>query len=337
MSSIDIYKILASKQHNKHYLNRYYKFIISRSKKFNTYTESHHICPKAKDLFPEYASFKTFAWNKINLTAREHFIAHWLLYKAYKGSQVYAFMSMCNGQKSKFQNERYHKINSKTYEILRIENKQLISKNNKGYSTYYNRNNEKIRCKVDDPAVLSNEYTPIGKGKPINRVKRFHYSWEELKRKYPNKKVKLYFLDIKISVYHYSDLYIELIQQGWDRQITKEYKRSRAINANKNMSKESREKAAKKISLNRTGKKLGKNRQHCLFLRKREEEYYQEYYYDIIEKQFCKIDSFYKTDNLIKCFGRNNMKKFIWVNDSIKSYQYNPDIPLMENLIIGRL
>ena len=91
---MDIYILLSSKTHNKHYLDRYLKFISSRNLRSipaDIYTENHHICPKAKDMFPEYKNLKEFKWNSIILTAREHFIAHWMLWKAFGGSQVHAF------------------------------------------------------------------------------------------------------------------------------------------------------------------------------------------------------------------------------------------------------
>ena len=51
---MDIYSILASKPHNPHYLNRYITFITEcqlKNLNYNGYTEKHHICPKAKDMF----------------------------------------------------------------------------------------------------------------------------------------------------------------------------------------------------------------------------------------------------------------------------------------------
>ena len=105
---MNIYEILSSKPHNLHYLNRYLNFIKSCQKYNNEhniylksklhpdgiYMERHHICPKAKDLFPEYKSFKIHPWNQINLTPRQHFIAHLILWKVYGGSQARAIMYM---------------------------------------------------------------------------------------------------------------------------------------------------------------------------------------------------------------------------------------------------
>jgi translation elongation factor P/translation initiation factor 5A len=74
------------------YINLYLK-IISNANNLNRtklnkndllyiYYESHHILPKS--LFKEYSNLKTYKWNKVLLTAREHFICHILLMKHYK-------------------------------------------------------------------------------------------------------------------------------------------------------------------------------------------------------------------------------------------------------------
>jgi len=98
---MDIYTILSSKPHNKHYLDRYHKFIQAccqvnslKTKEELGYTENHHICPKADDLFPNYKNFRTNKWNKAILTARQHFIAHLMLWKTYGGSQTKAIYFM---------------------------------------------------------------------------------------------------------------------------------------------------------------------------------------------------------------------------------------------------
>lgn len=95
---MDIYQQLLNKTHNKHYMNRYIKFIKSRN---TTSGNRHHICPKAKDLFPEFKSFKEYPDNRCILTDREHYIAHWLLWKIYGGSQTVAFFRMGKIRSSK--------------------------------------------------------------------------------------------------------------------------------------------------------------------------------------------------------------------------------------------
>jgi hypothetical protein len=88
MTSTSIYSILSSKPHNPQYLKLYIKYIY-RCKRINTskiiveYTEKHHICPKAKDLFPEYKSLSIYKWNKIELTKNQHICAHVFLAKVF--------------------------------------------------------------------------------------------------------------------------------------------------------------------------------------------------------------------------------------------------------------
>lgn len=122
MTNIDIYAILASKPHNPHYLNRYWKFIQAcRNNNLivEGIKEKHHILPKAKDLFPEYKSFSSNPWNKVLLTPRQHFIAHWILWRTFKGvAMAYAFISMSGLRCGEKTSER---ISSKIYTKLRNE------------------------------------------------------------------------------------------------------------------------------------------------------------------------------------------------------------------------
>lgn len=90
---MDIYEVLSDKPHCPRHLARYVQFISSRVPT-NGIVEKHHICPRAKDLFPQYASFKDHPWNRIDLSPREHFIAHLLLWKAFGGSQTSAISIM---------------------------------------------------------------------------------------------------------------------------------------------------------------------------------------------------------------------------------------------------
>lgn len=77
-------QILASKSHNESYLAEYIEFIDSRVNKVcEGYTENHHICPKAPDLFPEFANLKKFPWNSIKLSYEDHIKAHTLLFNAF--------------------------------------------------------------------------------------------------------------------------------------------------------------------------------------------------------------------------------------------------------------
>jgi ribosomal protein L37AE/L43A len=121
MSRDDIYHILSSINHNPHYLLRYIKFIlnckiINENLNELEYTERHHICPKSKEFWPEYKSFKLHPWNLAKLTPRQHYIAHWMLAKAYGRSMWFAFHMM---HMKTDNHERTYAINSSNYAIIK--------------------------------------------------------------------------------------------------------------------------------------------------------------------------------------------------------------------------
>lgn len=164
---MNILKLLQSKPHNSHYLNRYYKFILyCQRDNITNDVESHHICPKADDLFPEYKDGRIHPWNIVNLTYRQHLIAHWMLYKAYKGSQVYAFVGMCQ-QKSKRGNVRLN--SSRAYEFAKKEANRMSKIENKGFAMYVDMNGNRIRCKTTDSRVISGELISTSKGRKYKK------------------------------------------------------------------------------------------------------------------------------------------------------------------------
>lgn len=67
--------------------------------------------------------------NLVSLTAREHYIAHWLLHKTYPYNDklIYALNFMIYGDKSK-----YLKLTSKEYENIKILFSKAMSENMKG-------------------------------------------------------------------------------------------------------------------------------------------------------------------------------------------------------------
>lgn len=117
---MNILNILTSIEHNKHYVQRYLKFInycIDGNSEIE-YVESHHILPKS--LFPEFKSLRKNPWNKANLSPRQHFIAHWILCKALPHiKMIRAFKMMCAFTENK---------NSKQYNTA----KTIISESMKG-------------------------------------------------------------------------------------------------------------------------------------------------------------------------------------------------------------
>ena len=124
---MNIYAILASKPHNIHYLNRYIRFIEGCQRKNvnlspSEYIENHHICPKAKDMFPEYKDFTKNRWNKICVTARQHFIAHLILSKVYPTivSQTASIMRMFYFNGEKIHSHTFEKL-KKDFTLLKSE------------------------------------------------------------------------------------------------------------------------------------------------------------------------------------------------------------------------
>jgi len=108
-----------------HYLNRYIKFInfIKENPNSTRYSELHHILPKSMGGNDDCD-------NLISLSPRQHYIAHWLLWKAYKSKEMTAaFFSMCNQNNAK--QHRIYKINSRIYEKLKIQFRKEMSKSTK--------------------------------------------------------------------------------------------------------------------------------------------------------------------------------------------------------------
>ena len=88
---------------------------VSDKKNLSLYFEKHHIIPKSLGGKP---SRGVFSENIVLLTAREHFIAHWLLWLIYRNrSMAYAFISMTR-QTITNKQQRYY--SSRGYEIARL-------------------------------------------------------------------------------------------------------------------------------------------------------------------------------------------------------------------------
>lgn len=87
--------------------------------KKDCYVEKHHIIPRSM-------GGNNDKKNLVNLTAKEHFIAHFLLYKIYKNREMaFAFFSMTRGKNNKGMKTYF---NSNSYAIAR----EIFIKNNQG-------------------------------------------------------------------------------------------------------------------------------------------------------------------------------------------------------------
>lgn len=102
-----------------HHYNRYQRFIGSlRGQSVDGYAEVHHIVPRSLGGSDD-------ADNLIRLTARQHYIAHWMLARAIIGSAARAFFMMSNFGK-------YGQVNSTTYQIARQEYANLVGEQMRG-------------------------------------------------------------------------------------------------------------------------------------------------------------------------------------------------------------
>jgi len=88
----------------------------ARTRKLEGYTERHHVIPKSLNGTDD----KT---NLVDLTAREHFICHWLLTKMYTGEAKSKMIYALNGMKRNGKcTQRYETlITSRVYENLKKE------------------------------------------------------------------------------------------------------------------------------------------------------------------------------------------------------------------------
>ena len=118
---------MLNKSMNKY--NTWYNNITenARTRTLSGYTERHHIIPKS-------LGGDDSKENLVNLTAREHFICHWLLTKMHTGESRAKMVYALNGMKRNGQyTQRYEtKITSKVYENLKKEFSLVHSATMKG-------------------------------------------------------------------------------------------------------------------------------------------------------------------------------------------------------------
>jgi hypothetical protein len=142
---------------SEHYYNRYTKFISECSNQtVSGYSEKHHIVPVSLGGSDDKE-------NLVTLTARQHYIAHWMLWKAYGGSMTAAFFQMSNLA-------RYSKRNtSRLYSSLKEERAKLMSKRMMGH-TPWNKGipmTDEVKLKVSKSrtGVKPRDTSKLGKSK----------------------------------------------------------------------------------------------------------------------------------------------------------------------------
>jgi hypothetical protein len=121
------YAIIEVTNINKH-MNKYkqwYANITERAKNrvLETYTESHHIVPRSLGGSDEVD-------NLVELTAKEHFVCHWLLVKMTTGQEHHKMLNALRMMRAEKQGQqRYNtKITARVYESIKQEYAELQSK-----------------------------------------------------------------------------------------------------------------------------------------------------------------------------------------------------------------
>jgi hypothetical protein len=173
-------------QHLENKYSRTYFQIIERNirAKHNGYIERHHIIPRS-------LGGQDKNDNLVDLTAREHFICHWLLTKMFPvDSDEYKKMCLAFGMMlwaRSDSHQRNYAINSKTYERLRQQLSAFMSEFQSGkYNSQYGK---MWICNLDlqqNKKISKSESIPDGwaKGRVVN--------WEKHKKEIDSGKVLVF-------------------------------------------------------------------------------------------------------------------------------------------------
>lgn len=155
----------------------------NRVKSKDQYYESHHIIPKS-------LGGNNTKENLVLLTAREHFIIHWLLTKMVivenKMKMFFAFYNMSRNNKKQKRN-----LTSRQFEICKLYNNKIKNKFktrsvNKGKITVKDKNGNCFHVEKNDTRLISGELQHITKG-----LKR-NWSDQQIKELYASRKGRKY-------------------------------------------------------------------------------------------------------------------------------------------------
>lgn len=202
MNSDDIYHTLKKYPHNNHYLKRYFNFILACQLKNKNSTisnfEKHHICPQGKNFFPEYKNFKQHPWNCSFLTYRQHYIAHYMLAKAYGGYAWNSFYMLVSCIENNKNIHRKH-LKSYLYEISKEkyphlgpskETQEKLNALKKGKTNYKNLETGDIhQLHKDDPKIEELGLVGITKGTKTNN--KCNKNYVTCKDKYTGEKLRV--------------------------------------------------------------------------------------------------------------------------------------------------
>ena len=119
----------------------------ARDRTLEGYVERHHVIPRSLGGSDD-------AGNLVSLTAREHFVCHWLLTKMYTGEARYKMLNALRMMRAeKIGQYRYsNKITARVYESIKQEYAQLQSvlRSGKGNGFYGKTHTEEARQRISE-------------------------------------------------------------------------------------------------------------------------------------------------------------------------------------------
>lgn len=131
----------------KNKYNKWYNAITetAKSRTLTGYTETHHILPRSM-------GGDDSAGNRVELTAREHFICHWLLTKMVEGDDHYKMLNALRIMRAESpKHQRYNtKITARVYANLKAEYAELQSKRltGEGNGFYGKHHTDEAKAKI---------------------------------------------------------------------------------------------------------------------------------------------------------------------------------------------
>jgi|APFre7841882654_1041346.scaffolds.fasta_scaffold04723_2 NUMOD3 motif len=162
---------------------KWYELITKRGqhRKLDSYTEKHHILPESLGGLdtPE---------NLTTLTAREHFICHWLLTKIYKeGEAHWKMLNAIRMMRAENKNQQRYstKITSRVYsnlkeEYSRLQSERVCGQNNPMYGKVVSesvRKGRSERAKKDNPSKREGIGLKISRAKTGVKREQFSDEW----------------------------------------------------------------------------------------------------------------------------------------------------------------
>lgn len=159
----------------------------------NGYFEKHHILPKSLGGIDDEN-------NLVKLTAREHFICHWLLVKTYDKGTVERQKMLCALWRMRSQSNTHatHYVNARAYEKLRIEfannAREMMSKNQSGsnnsrygtkwYTSYITGESKSFEQAPDATWILGrnlfrHECSSLYTAKELTSMQKTKDAWDE--------------------------------------------------------------------------------------------------------------------------------------------------------------